>query len=82
MPRAKKADVFDVYGKPPAVLNGLSRAQTVALRRYVDGVARKVYRIAYDNGMIDAFCKASVIATNELKAQRERMLNSRRLRTR
>jgi len=51
MPRAKNADVFDVWGWPPPSLQPLTLKQEKALRRYVDKVARKVYRIAYDCGV-------------------------------
>ena len=51
MPRAKNADVFDVWGKPPPLLRTLTKRQERALKRYVDKVARKVYRIAYDCGV-------------------------------
>ena len=47
MPRAKNADVFDVWGKPPPLLRTLTERQERALRRYVD----KVVRIAYDCGV-------------------------------
>ena len=74
MARSRKADIYDVWGKPPALLNGLTKAQTIALKHYIEDITSRVYRIAYDNGAVEGFCKVSMIATNELKMQRERML--------
>lgn len=48
---ARKADPFDVWGKPPQiVLDQLGRNDHDRLRRYIEKVATKVYRIAYDCG--------------------------------
>lgn len=74
MARAKKADIFSVWGKPPPMLNRLPKEQSVALRRYVEEVTGKAYRIGYDNGAVGGLCRVSLIATNEIKLQRERML--------
>ena len=51
MPRARNADTFDVWSKPPPLLRTLTERQERALKRYVAKVARKVYRIAYDCGV-------------------------------
>jgi len=51
MPRASKADIFDVWGKPPPLLRTLTERQERALKRYVEQVAQKVYRLAYDCGV-------------------------------
>jgi hypothetical protein len=48
--RAKKADPFDVWGKPPPLLRTLTKRQQDSLRRYVTKVAKNVYRLAYDLG--------------------------------
>lgn len=49
--RASKADPFDVWGKPPQIiLDQLGRRDHDKLRRYVERIAKKVYRIAYDCG--------------------------------
>ena len=46
-----RADTFDVFGKPPDIVgNALRPRATNALKRYVDRVVKKVYRIAYDAG--------------------------------
>lgn len=46
------ADPFDVWGKPPkGVLAKLTYDQHNAMRRYVEGVAKKCYRIAFDCGV-------------------------------
>ncbi len=50
MPRARRADPFDVWGKQPPLLRTVSKRQTAALRRYISKVASKVYRLAYDLG--------------------------------
>lgn len=50
--RARKADPFDVWGKPPQIImDQLGRKDHDRLRRYVERVASKVYRIAYDCGV-------------------------------
>ena len=51
MARASKADPFDVWGKPPQIiLDQLGRRDHDRLRRYVERVAKRAYRIAYDCG--------------------------------
>lgn len=51
MKKALKADTFDVYGWPPGiVLKDLDGNSQRALRRYVENVTSKVYRIAFDAG--------------------------------
>ena len=45
------ADPFNVWGKPPkGVMSKLTHDQHNALRRYVEGVTKKCYRIAFDCG--------------------------------
>lgn len=49
--RVSKADPFDVWGKPPQIiLDQLGRRDHDKLRRYVNRIASKVYRLAYDLG--------------------------------
>lgn len=72
------ADPFDVWGAPPKlVLSGMSVAQQGALKRYVERVTGKAYRIGYDNGISHAFEHVSNTVTREWRAQRERMAASR-----
>ena len=48
--RARNADIFDVWGKLPPLLRTLTKRQERALKRYIDRVASKVYRLAYELG--------------------------------
>lgn len=51
MGKVRKADPFDVWGKPPKiVLDQLGKQDHDRLRRYIEKVAMNVYRIAYDCG--------------------------------
>jgi hypothetical protein len=51
MAKTRKADPFDVWGKPPQIiLDQLGKQDRDRLRRYVQKMASKVYRIAYDCG--------------------------------
>ena len=51
MPRVKRADPFKVWGSPPpSLMRGTTKRQQRALRRYVNKIANKVYRLAYDLG--------------------------------
>lgn len=53
--RASKADPFEVWGKPPEIiLDQLGKRDHDRLRRYVDRIASKVYRLAYDLGAASA----------------------------
>lgn len=46
-----KADPFDVWGKPPSIiLDQLGRNDHNRLRSYIERVASKTYRLAYDLG--------------------------------
>lgn len=76
MAKARKADPFDVWGSPPPPLDKLPPKCLAALRRYVEDVAGRSYRIAYDNGLVEGLCKISMVAAAELKTQREKMLKS------
>lgn len=74
MVKVSRADPFDVWGWPPNILlKGLSPKQTETLRRYVSSVTEKSYRIAYDNGLIEGLTKISLVASMEMKKQRDRM---------
>lgn len=45
------ADPFQVWGRPPkGILAKLTHDQQNALRRYIEGVTKKCYRIAFDCG--------------------------------
>lgn len=47
----RRADPFDVWGKPPQdILDQLGRQDHDRLRRYITRVTSKVYRLAYDLG--------------------------------
>jgi hypothetical protein len=49
--KAKGADMYAVYGKPPKlVCDSLDKIGKHALKRYVERVVSKVYWIAYDCG--------------------------------
>lgn len=48
--KVQMADIFDVWGKPPPLLRTITKRQEQALKRYIDKVASKVYRLAYDCG--------------------------------
>jgi hypothetical protein len=74
---ARKSDPFETWGKPPAPLDGLPKKHLDALRRYVESVANKSYRTAYDNGLVEGLCKISMTAAAELRAQRNRMRKSK-----
>lgn len=76
MPKPSKADPFSVWGFPPSPLDKLPRKHLNVLRRYVEDVANKSYRTAYDNGLVEGLCKISMTAAAELKAQRNRMFKS------
>lgn len=74
-----QADPFDVWGWPPdAFLKGLSPEHIHILRRYVSVISDKAYRTAYDNGFIEGLTKISLLATVEMKKQRDRMLKESR----
>jgi hypothetical protein len=50
--RAKRADPFDVWGKPPQIiLDQLGRKDHDHLRRYVQRVTTKAYLIGRDCGV-------------------------------
>lgn len=75
--RTKKADTFDVWGKPPQTLTrGMSRAQIRALKAYTDKVTKQCYRLAFDNGLVEGLTKIGHIVNKELKQERQRMLRS------
>jgi hypothetical protein len=75
--RTKKADTFDVWGKPPQTLTrGMNRAQIRALKAYTDKVTNRCYRLAFDNGLVEGLTKIATVATNELKREQQRMLRS------
>ncbi len=78
MTKAKKADPFDVWGKPPEPLDKLPRKHLAALRRYVEEVTDRSYRTGHDNGLVEGLCKISMVAAAELKEQRNRMFKARR----
>lgn len=65
------------WGKPPAPLDKLPPKHLATLRRYVESVADKSHRIAYDNGLVEGLCKISMTAAAELKTHREKMLKSK-----
>jgi hypothetical protein len=51
MAKASKADTFAVWGRPPSsVAKVLGPNSEKALKRYVDDVVSRCYRIAYDCG--------------------------------
>lgn len=77
MAKRFKADPFDVWGKPPIFLDRLTKRELRQLRSYVETITGKCYRIAYDNGFTEGLCKVSLVATNEMKQQRDRMLKSK-----
>ncbi len=81
MAKPSKADPFDVWGAPPPPLDKLPKKHLNALRRYVDDVTSRSYRLAYDNGLVEGLCKISMTAAAELKAQRLRMFKSNSRRT-
>lgn len=61
MTRRRHADPFDVWGKPPqAVLDQLGRKDHDKLRRYINRVAKSVYRLAYDLGVASKIGRAHV----------------------
>lgn len=75
MKKRKRADTFDVWGKPPqALTNKLTAAQMIALRRYTEIVVGKCYRLAFDNGVSHAFSLVSETVMREWKAQRLRVM--------
>lgn len=80
MPKPKrpmKADPFDVWGKPPQiVLDQLGKQDHDRLRRYVERVTNKTYRIAYDCGLVNGLSTLTHTAMVELKRQQERMSRS------
>ena len=68
MPKASKADPFNVWGLPPQALSkGMTPRQLTILRRYVEVVASKSYRIAYDNGATHGLTTVAEVAHHELK---------------
>lgn len=77
MAKARKADPFDVWGKSPAPLDKLPRKHLAALRRYIESVADKSYRLAHSNGLIEGYCKISMIAAAELRKHRNEMFKSK-----
>lgn len=47
-----KADIFDVWGKPPeAVTNILGPKSEKSLKKYIDKIVVRCYRIAFDAGV-------------------------------
>lgn len=72
-----KADPFAVWGKPPAPLDKLPPKHLGALRRYVEGVTGKAYRVAYDNGLVEGLTKISLMVSVEVKKQRDRTFKGR-----
>ena len=49
---AKKADIFEVYGLPPGpLLLALNAKEISLLKRYIDRITTRVYRIAYDSAI-------------------------------
>lgn len=81
MKKNNQADPFDVWGWPPDfLLKELSSEQVHILRRYVSVISDKAYRTAYDNGFIEGLTKIGLLATVEMKKQRDRMLKESRSR--
>lgn len=67
------ADPFDVWGKPPrGILAKLTHDQQNAMRRYVDSVTGKCYRIAFDCGVTHGIEAVRDAATAVEAAQRKR----------
>jgi hypothetical protein len=51
MPKVRKADPFKVWGPPPpSLMRGLTKKKARSLRRYIERIVSKVYRLAYDIG--------------------------------
>ncbi len=67
------ADPFHVWGTPPkGIMAKLTHAQHNALRRYVEGVTKKCYRIAFDCGARRGIAAVRDAATAVEAAQRKR----------
>lgn len=71
------ADPFSVWGNPPkGMLHGMSDKQIAALKGYITKVTGDAYRLAhdigYDNGFVEAMCKVSLLASKEMKDQRDK----------
>lgn len=73
--KASKRDILTVWGKPPqALTDGLTKSQMAALRRYVEMVHTKCYRLAFDCGVDHGI--ATVVEQSE-QAWRKRMASRR-----
>lgn len=74
---ARKADTFAVWGAPPKTLTkGLTAKQIIAMKRYVDDVTGRTYRIAFDNGVNHGLAIVTTAALKEQKRQRDAMARS------
>lgn len=68
--RPIKADPFDVWGAPPqALARGMTQRQMNLLRRYVEAVTRKSYRLGLDNGVSQGLSVVMSAAQKEWRKQ-------------
>lgn len=66
--KPSKAGTFDVWGPPPDTLTRKMTPQQInILRRYVDAVVHKCYRIAYDNGHVEGLTAVVGLAQKRLQ---------------
>jgi hypothetical protein len=77
MKKPTKADPFSVWGMPPkGMLHGLSNRQIDQIKAYVSKVAGNAYTFGheqgFDNGLIEAMCKVSLLSAREMKEQQSR----------